>query len=427
MATEQILAQHSSPDRALDEAAVRALLHQAWRPDSFAGKRLLVIVPDGTRSAPIALFFRLLYELLGEQVEALDYLIALGTHRPMSGAAIDHLVGVEASERARRFPKSRVFNHEWWRPDTFFEAGTVEADEVVALSHGLLHEPIAVRLNRALLDYDETLILGPVFPHEVAGFSGGAKYLFPGVAEAEVIDKTHWIGALATSIETIGVADTAVRRLLHRGAQFVLDRRPVSLIALVMRGHDLHGLFIGDLFAAWRQAAQLSAALNIHWFDRPVQTVLSMPSTRYEDLWTAAKAMYKTEPVVTDGGEVIIYAPHLSEISFTHGEQIRAVGYHVRDYFAAQWEHFRHLPWGVLAHSTHVRGAGTFVGGVERPRIRVTLATAIPESTCCAINLGYRDPATIEPATFAADPDALVVENAGEVLYRLRNSSDAAN
>lgn len=115
--------------------------------------------------------------------------------------------------------------------------------------------------------------------------------------------------------------------------------------------------------------------------------------------------MYKLEPVVADGGELIIYAPHIHEISITHGALIRRIGYHCRDYFLKQWDRYKDVPWGVLAHSTHVRGIGTYEGGVERCRVQVTLATRISREICEEINLGYRDPATIDPKDFANRED----------------------
>ena len=141
----------------------------------------------------------------------------------------------------------------------------------------------------------------------------------------------------------------------------------------------------------------------------------------YDDLWVAGKCMYKLEPIVADGGELIIYAPHISEISVTHGQVIREIGYHVRDYFTKQWDEFKDYPWGVIAHSTHVKGQGTYENGVETPRVQVTLATAIPQEVCQQINLGYRDPATIDVESFAnrQDEGVLLVRKAGEQLYRL--------
>ena len=335
-------------------------------------KRVLVIIPDGTRTAPLPLFFRLLYEHIGRRVARLDYLIALGTHPPMEEAAIEQLVGVSAQERAEHYPNVSILNHHWSQPDMLTTIGTISRDEAQQITNGLLVEDVPVTLNRVIFDYDQLIICGPVFPHEVVGFSGGAKYLFPGIAGPDIINFTHWLGALVTSMHTIGVKDTPVRRIIHRAAEFV--DRPLLCMALVLQGEALHGLYIGSYLEAWSAAADLSAQLNIIAVDQTIKRVLSVPSPIYDDLWTAAKAMYKTEPAIANGGEVIIYAPHVTEISYTHGKLIDEVGYHVRDYFTKQWDRFKNVPGSILAHSTHVKGTGTYEHGIETPRISVTLS-----------------------------------------------------
>ena len=386
------------------------------------GKRVLVIIPDGTRTAPIPLFFRLLYEQLGRRVAQLDYLIALGTHPPMSDDAIDRLVGVTAAERAARYPNVHIYNHEWNNPAALKTIGVISRAEAGELTGGLLAEDVPVTLNRLVADYDLLLICGPVFPHEVAGFSGGAKYLFPGIAGPDIINFTHWLGALVTSMHTIGVKDTPVRRIITRAASFV--QSPLLCLALVIEGEQLRGLYIGSPTEAWSQAADLSARLNITYVDHPFRRVLSAPAAMYDDLWTAAKAMYKTEPVIADGGEVIIYAPHITEVSYTHGRLLDEVGYHVRDYFVKQWERFKDVPGSILAHSTHVKGMGAYdaATGVETPRITVTLATGIPEERCRRINLGYADYREIDSTEWVGreEEGILYVPHAGERLYRLR-------
>ncbi len=387
-----------------------------------AHKRVLVIIPDGTRTAPIPLMFRLLYEQFGRRAAQLDYLIALGTHPPMLPEAIDHLVGATAAERAERYPNVRIFNHDWHNPQVLQTIGVISRSEASELTGGLLTDEVPVTLNRLIFDYDLLLICGPVFPHEVAGFSGGAKYLFPGIAGPDIINFTHWLGALVTSMRTIGIKDTPVRRVITQAAAFV--PRPLLCLAMVMQGHDLHGLYIGSHTEAWSHAADLSAQLNITYVDRPFQSVLSAPAEMYDDLWTAAKAMYKTEPAIADGGEVMIYAPHITEVSYTHGKLIDQVGYHVRDYFVKQWDRFKHVPGGVLAHSTHVKGTGTYdaATGIETPRISVTLATGIPEERCRRINLGYADYREINPKAWMGreQEGILFVPHAGEMLYRAR-------
>jgi nickel-dependent lactate racemase len=141
---------------------------------------------------------------------------------------------------------------------------------------------------------------------------------------------------------------------------------------------------------------------------------------RYTDIWTAAKGMYKVEPVVADGGEVIIYAPHVTEFAYSHKE-LEEIGYHCRAYFTEQWDRFKDFPTGLLAHSTHLRGAGTYSDNDgEKCRITVTLATGISEERVRAMNLNYLDPSTFNLDDFNGDSSTLINHNAGEILYRLQ-------
>lgn len=402
---------------------IQELVAKAFDSYSLDGKRVLVIIPDSTRTAPIPLMFQLLYAQIGKRVAKLDYLIALGTHPQMNEAAIDKLVGISAYERNAKYPNVQIFNHQWNESNQLQTIGTISSDEAARLTNNLICDAIPVRLNKLISNYDILLICGPVFPHEVIGFSGGAKYLFPGIAGAEIINATHWLGALATSMKTIGVKETPVRRIVHRAAEFV--EQDIVCIAMALKGEALHGMFIGSHLEAFSAAADLSAQLNIVYSPKPYQRVLSMPSEMYDDLWTAAKAMYKTEPAIADGGEVIIYAPHITEVSYTHGKLIDAVGYHVRDYFTKQAERFHSVPGAIKAHSTHVKGSGTYDAAKqqETPRISVTLATKIPEERCRRINLGFADYRDIDPSEWKnrESEGILLVEHAGEMLYRIKN------
>ncbi len=401
---------------------VRELTARALKQVDLQGKRVLVIIPDSTRTAPIPLFFRLFHELLGPEVAALDYLVALGTHRRLDEDALNQLVGISAEERLASFADVNIYNHRWDLPETFATIGTIPAAEIEKISRGLLVQDVPVTLNKLIFDYDLLIVCGPVFPHEVVGFSGGNKYFFPGISGREVINLTHWLGALITSYEVIGSGYTPVRAVIDRAASFI--KIPKLCFCPVVTYQGLAGLYIGAPEAAWEQASQLSAQVHITYVEKPYQRVLSIMPKMYDDLWTAAKGMYKLEPAVADGGEVIIFAPHITEISYTHGHVIDEIGYHVRDYFARQWERFKDYPWGVLAHSTHLRGIGTYdpVRSVERPRIQVTLATGIPRERCERVNLGYLDPAAIDVSEWEGreDEGILVVPKAGEMLYRIR-------
>jgi nickel-dependent lactate racemase len=408
-------------DRFLTADETREIVRAGLASLALAGKRVLFIIPDGTRTMPMPQLFGLFQEMLGDKAAALDFLVALGTHQPMDDAALSRLVGTPVV--AGRTGNSRIFNHEWADPATFATIGEIPAAEIAQLSGGRLEQPVTVSLNRLIFDYDQIIICGPVFPHEVVGFSGGNKYFFPGIAGAEVINFTHWLGALITNYEVIGAGYTPVRAVIDRAASMVTV--PTACFALVVTPAGLAGLYFGPAREAWERASALSAERHIVWLDAPVRQVLSVMPPMYADLWTAGKGMYKIEPVVADGGEVIIYAPHITEVSYTHGRVIEEIGYHCRDYFLAQPERFAGYPGGVLAHSTHVKGLGTYdaLSGIERPRVQVTLATGLPEARCRKINLGYRDPATIDIAAWSGreHEGILVVPRAGEMLYRLRS------
>jgi nickel-dependent lactate racemase len=408
----------------LSESQIENILKEGLAAQNLAGKRVLVLLPDGTRTAPIPLLFRLLHRYLAGEVAALDFLIALGTHTPMSPEHINQLVGVRPEEWETTFKDSHVFNHLWEDPETFFSCGTISAAEVGEISNGMLHQSVEVRINKLVTQYDRLLICGPVFPHEVVGFSGGNKYLFPGISGPEVINLSHWLGALITSYSIIGTSGvTPVRQLINKAAGLVPVEKSCIAMVVAPGTNQLAGLYVGTPEAAWTEASALSDQIHIKYLDKPYRQVLSVMPVMYDDIWTAAKGMYKLEPVIADGGEVIIYAPHITEFSYTHGATLAQIGYHVRDYFVKQWDKFKDYPWGVLAHSTHLKGMGTYdpVDG-EHPRVNVTLATGISEERCHAHNLGYRDPATINPADFAnrEDEGILLVPKAGEMLYRLR-------
>ena len=419
-----IYSQTTSPlDQLLSESHILETLSQGIG-GKFGGQRVLVLIPDHTRSLPLPFLFRTLVQIL-QDTKQLDFMVALGTHPPLDAESINRLIGITSEERVTAFKHIRLLNHAWSDPAALTTLGVMERDEVKRIAgknwHSSLPNEVNIRINRAALEYDQIIILGPTFPHEVVGFSGGVKYLFPGISGPEMIHATHWLGALAEVVGTIGIKDTPVREMIHAAAARL--QTPVTLVALVVENHELSGLFIGDPLSAWSAAADLSAQRHIRWVDRPFQRVLSWAPAMYDELWTGAKAMYKLEPAVALGGEVIVYAPHMSEVSRAHGKYIFEVGYHILPYFLNDWERFKHIPLGVLAHSTHLRGSGVMDNGVEKPNVHVTLASKISAEDCARLNLGYLDPATVNIDEWKdrEREGILYVPRAGEILYRWKS------
>jgi len=405
-------------DRLIGTSEILSISEKAVSEWKIEGKRVLLVVPDGTRSCPMDVIFPILYNLIAPSAKAINILIALGTHPPMSDDEINRRFGISQSDRTTKYPKARFHNHMWKDPALLVSVGSLSSADVSEITGGLFKMDVTITCNRMVLDHDIVIIIGPVFPHEVVGFSGGNKYLFPGVAGQEIIDFFHWLGAVITNSGIIGKKYTQVRKVVDRAAAMLPVER--KAMCMVVKGDGLAGLYCGTPEDAWSEAADLSEKIHIKHMDRSFHTVLSCAPAMYDDLWTGGKCMYKVEPVVADGGKVIIYAPHIREISSVHGKILEEIGYHTRDFFLKQWDKYQKYPWGVVAHSTHVKGLGTYEDGVEKPRVEVILATGIPEEICRKVNLGYMDYRKINPKDYEnrEGEGVLYLPKAGEILYR---------
>jgi nickel-dependent lactate racemase len=411
--------ERQSKDGYVANEQAEGIIHEFFEQNDYTGKRLLLIVPDNTRSGPIGDIFKIIYDCLEQKAKEVDILVALGTHQPLTEEQICTRLGITSEQRSSIYASVKFFNHEWQKPDALTSIGKISADEIDQITDGLFREEVDIRINKLILDYDDFFILGPVFPHEVVGFSGGHKYIFPGIAGEEIINFFHWLGAVCTNPLINGNIWTPTRKVVEKAASFI--KIPRNLFAIVAVEEKLKGLFIGDCAEAWEKAAQLSEKVHIVHKDKPYKTILGIAPKMYDDIWTAAKAMYKLEPVAADGGTLIIYAPHITEISYTHGKFIDQIGYHTRDYFLKRMDKFSGIPRAVIAHSTHLKGIGTYIDSIEKPRINVVLATGISRERCRKVNLGYMNPEQIDIANYEnrEEKGILVVHHAGEVLHRL--------
>ncbi len=418
-----------NPDLDIGLEEAKAIIAEGTPSELVAGKKVLVLTPDATRTCPLPRLITAVKEVIGSQTKRLDFMVALGSHHPLDDDRILELYGISPQRKDEEFADNRFLNHRWDLPDTLTKIGTISEEEIEKISGGLFREAVDVDINRAVFDYDLILILGPVFPHEVVGISGGSKYLFPGISGGDFLHFFHWLGAVISCWKIIGRKNTPVREMVNRAAAMVsVPRHCVCMVVGHGSGQaetsgSLAGLYVGTAEEAWSRAADLSQQMHIRYKDAPYHTVIGRAPEMYDELWVGGKVMYKLEPVVAEGGKLIIYAPSLKEVSSTWGRYLEKVGYHVADYFLKQMDRFKDVPRGVLAHSAHVRGLGTFENGVEKPRIQVILATGIPEKMCRQLALGYMDPASIRLEDYQnrEDEGVLFVDHAGEVLHRLKS------
>ena len=411
-----------APETVITKEQIDEVISSTLPAEKIRGKRILVLTPDATRTCPLPALVHSLHSLVGQEAARLDFMVALGTHTPLADERILELYGIDETTRDQ-FTNSSFLNHRWDLEQTLTRIGWIEEEDIEELSGGRLKERVPVDINRAIYDYDLVLVCGPVFPHEVVGYSGGAKYLFPGISGGEFLHAFHWLGAVVTCAGTIGFKHTPVREVINKAMELI-EVEVLCLSMVVKSQAELYGLYGGDYKEAWSAAADLSEKVHVIEKEQAYPTVFGVCPPMYDEIWTGGKVMYKLEQVVADGGRLIIYAPHITEVSRTWGTDIERIGYHVVDYFLEQPDRFPDIPRGVLAHSTHVRGTGMMLNGVEHPRIEVIIASQIPPETCERINLGYLDPNSIDPDNFKnrEDEGILFVEKAGEILHRVKRS-----
>ena len=386
------------------------------RPD----ERVLAIIPDKTRDDNTHELFPIASDFITKRgVASFDALVAQGTHPPMSTAQ-------KVSKIGNADFRGSLFDHRWDDPDELIMLGELSGEIVRELTGGLIDQAVPVSINKLLAPgvYDTVLVFGATVPHEVAGFAGGAKYFFPGVAGPELTHTTHWLGALAGIENIIGQVETPTRRLIEAAADLI-PARIISLNTVVSRiDGDLvtYALFTGDIREAFRRAAEVSRKVHIRYTGRKYKRVIALLDPHYDELWVGGKASYKLGAIIEEGGELIIYAPHLTKLSETHGELIEKYGYapleSVRDMLGVSQELRENLC--IAAHLAHVAYAGRLDQyGKIVPRYQITMATGLDEATCRRVNLGYLDYRTFDYETMRSDPDTLVVADAGRDLYQV--------
>lgn len=404
----------------MDLPSLAAIIQQALDVIQ-PGERVLAIIPDKTRDDNTHLLFPVANEFLTKRgVASFDALVAQGTHPPMSQSQKLSKIGLANFS-------GHLFDHRWDEADELINLGELSAETVHDLTGGLIDQAVPVTINKLLAPgiYDTVLVFGATVPHEVAGFAGGAKYFFPGVAGPELTHTTHWLGALAGIENIIARVDTPTRRLIEAAAELV-PARIISLNTVVSRELDgelvTYALFAGEIREAFRRAAEVSRQVHIRYTGRKYKNVIALLDPHYDELWVGGKASYKLGAIVEEGGELIIYAPQLTKISETHGALIEKYGYApleiVRDMLGVSQELRENLC--IAAHLAHVAYAGRLDDqGKVVPRYKITMASGLDEETCRRVNLGYLDHRSFDYEALRSDPDTLIVENAGRDLYQV--------
>ena len=429
--TQSFIFGSGSPESDLTADEMRQIVEDAVSAVP-AGSRVLAIIPDKTRDDNTHILFpQAAAALAAIGVKKLDALVAQGTHSPMSVA--EKLTKIGAKSHADIPNLGHIYDHRWDTPEDLVNIGELPADEVSRITGGLFNESIPLAINRLAAPgvYDVILIFGATVPHEVAGFAGGAKYFFPGIAGAQLTHKTHWLAALATIEKIIGRIETPTRHMIEAAADRIAAH-VITFTSVISRTDDdrlrTHAVFGGDYRSSLRRAAEISRHVHIKYTGRRYKRVVALLDEHYEDLWLGGKASYRLGAVIEPGGELLIYAPKLKCISETHGHDIERFGGYapienIKDLVAESGELQANLC--VAAHLAHVSYAGRKGNdGKFVTKYKIVLASQVDEETCRRVNLDYLDYKTFNANDYSNDPDTLIVNRAGRDLYLVEPDED---
>ena len=345
-------------EREEKEAMVEAAL-ESW---GGAPKKVLLVGPDMTRlHSGAGELTHIFHEKLSPQAQV-DVIPALGTHVPMSA---DEIATMYPGVPADRF---RIHN---WRSEVR-KVGQVPQEYIEDLSAGRLHFTIDIEVNRQLLDggYDLIVSIGQVVPHEVIGMANHIKNILVGLGGSDIINKTHYLGAVHGMENIMGRIDTPVRRVMEYAATEFLSEMPIKYVQTVIAADTqgelrTRGVFIGEGRAPFIHAAKLSQQVNITVLEKPIRkAVVWLDPVEFKSHWLGNKAIYRTRMAMADDGELIVLGPGLEKFGEDARveELIRKYGYRGTPYTLEKVEQNADLRENLstAAHLIHGSSEGRF-------------------------------------------------------------------
>jgi len=292
-------------------------------------KRVLILPPDHTRlNSRAGEITAIVYEKLTSQGVQVDILPTLGTHNPMTEAQLRMMFG-------DTIPLEKFKVHDW-RNEVVCK-GLIDGEMLSELSGGKVDYTVGVEVNKMLFDgYDLILSVGQVVPHEVVGMANYTKNIVVGAGGSDIINKSHFLGAVCNMETILGQTDTPVRKLFNYAVETFLSDLPITYMLTVMEQDystgEMHmrGFYAGDDVDVYNEACKLARKVNITLLDRePKKVVVTLDPHEFQSTWLGNKSVYRTRMAIADGGELIVLAPALKEFGEdpTIDKLIRKFGY----------------------------------------------------------------------------------------------------
>ena len=301
-------------DVAVSDSELQSMVLKAMETASEGKsvKRMLLLPPDHTRLNSCAgRITEIIYENYADKCH-IDIMPALGTHSAMGDAQLELMFG-------KKIPKS-VFKVHDWRNDVK-AMGKASSEFISELSGGKLDYEVNVEVNKIVFDnYDLIVSVGQVVPHEVVGMANYTKNIMVGIGGSDMINKSHFLGAVSNLENIMGHADSPVRRLFNYGVDTYLSDLPIIYMQTVMARDEatgkmaMRGFFAGDGDTPFPAAAKLSVETNLQLLDKPLKTVVVyLDPEEFKSTWLGNKSVYRTRMAIADDGDLIVLAPGLQE------------------------------------------------------------------------------------------------------------------
>jgi nickel-dependent lactate racemase len=341
-------------------------------------KRVLLVPPDFTRfHSGAGELTQMLYTRLARRGAEIEILPALGTHAPMTPE--------EIHEMFPGIPLDRFKVHEWRKG--LHTLGEVPGSFVREISSGKLDYPIRCEVDAKLVEgrWDRIISIGQLVPHEVIGIASHDKNIFVGTGGKDVIDRTHFLGAVCDMESVMGRPHSPVRDALMYMSGQLATSLPITHL-LTVRERDAsgsmltRGLFAGDDYGCFAAGAPLVQACNLELFEAPLKkVVVYLDPSEFKSTWLGNKSVYRTRMALADQGELLVIAPAVARFGEDPGidRLIRKYGYHgtPRTLEAVRAEADLGGSLSAAAHLIHGSSEGRFrityaAGGLTREEVQ---------------------------------------------------------